>query len=62
LRQGNALTIQEAHNLGEVFKRKKRFTKGKPYKKSYQPRNEAPRAPRTNIPKPVQKADRSTKQ
>ncbi|MEM9539246.1 MAG: hypothetical protein AAGA60_06995 [Cyanobacteria bacterium P01_E01_bin.42] len=63
LRQGTDLTIQEAHNLGEVFKkRKKRFTKGKPFKKSFsKPRSEAPRAKRTDMPKPVQKVNRAAK-
>ena len=62
LRQGTDLTIREAHNLGEVFKkRKKRFTKGgKPFKKSYRPRQEMPKGPRSDIPKPVQKVNRST--
>lgn len=63
LRQGSDLTIQEAHDLGEVFKkRKKRFTKGKPFKKSYgKPRNEAPRGKRSDMPKPVQKVNRAAK-
>ncbi|MGK7925828.1 MAG: hypothetical protein AB4290_11370 [Spirulina sp.] len=63
LRQGSDLTIQEAHNLGEVFKkRKKRFTKGKPYKKFQKPRDGAPRVAKGDAPKPIQKANRSPKE
>ncbi|MEA5467546.1 hypothetical protein [Spirulina sp. 06S082] len=59
LRQGTNLTIREAHDLGEIFKkRKKHFTKGKPYQKfSDKPRNEAPRKVKSDLPKPIKKSD-----
>jgi hypothetical protein len=58
LRQGTNLTIREAHDLGEIFKKRKKFTKGKPYQKfPAKPRNEVPRRAKSDLPKPIKKSD-----